>query len=53
MENEFAPYKVGDAIAQVMLRKVEDWKFKEVEDLDETERGSDGGLIRDDSNYKV
>jgi len=53
MENELAPYKVGDAIAQVMLRKVEDWEFEEVEDLDETERGADGGLIRDDSNFKV
>jgi len=53
MENELAPYKVGDAVAQVMLRKVEDWEFEEVEDLDETERGADGGLVRDDSNFKV
>ena len=53
MENELAPYKVGDAVAQVMLRKVENWEFEEVEDLDETERGADGGLVRDDSNFKV
>ena len=47
MENELAPYKLDEAIAQVMLRKVEDWNFIEAEELDETERGADGGLVRE------
>lgn len=47
MENELAPYKLDEAIAQVMLRKVEDWNFVETDELDETERGADGGLVRE------
>ena len=53
MENEHAPYKVGEAVAQVMLRKREDWKFVEVDELDETERGADGGLVRDNKDFTV
>lgn len=53
MENEYAPYKVGDAIAQVKLHTVEDWEFVEAEELDDTERGADGGLIRDNKDFKV
>lgn len=53
MENEYAPYKVGEAVAQVMLRKREDWKFVEVDELDETERGADGGLVRDNKDFTV
>ena len=47
MVNELAPYKLNEAIAQVMLRKVEDWNFIETDELDETERGADGGLVRE------
>jgi dUTP pyrophosphatase len=47
-----APYKIGDAIAQAILEKVEEWEFLEVDELEETERGSDGGLLRDDLNFK-
>ena len=53
MENERAPYKVGDAIAQCLIHKVEDIWFTEVTELPETERGEDGGLIRDNKNFKV
>lgn len=45
--NELAPYKPGEAIAQALLHKKEDWEFTEVNELDETERGADGGLNRE------
>lgn len=45
--NELAPYKPGEAIAQALLHKREDWEFIEVNELDETERGVDGGLNRE------
>jgi dUTP pyrophosphatase len=45
--NELAPYKPGEAIAQALLHKREDWEFTEVNELDETERGADGGLNRE------
>jgi len=41
------PYSLDEAIAQCFLEKVEDWEFVEVDELDDTERGSDGGLIRE------
>ena len=47
LENELIPYKLDEAVAQVMLRKVEDWEFTETDELDETERGADGGLVRE------
>ena len=47
LENELIPYKLDEAVAQVMLRKVEDWEFTETDELDETERGTDGGLVRE------
>lgn len=52
MENELAPYKVGDAIAQCYSEKIEDTEWKEVDELDDTDRGADGGLVRDDKNFK-
>ena len=45
--NELAPFKPGEAIAQALLHKREDWEFIEVNELDETERGADGGLNRE------
>lgn len=53
MENEYAPYRVGDAIAQCLIHKTEDIWFCDVEELPDTNRGSDGGINRDDSNFKV
>ena len=46
MENEFAPYKVGEAVAQVKLNRVEPVDWIEVEELNDTSRGADGGLVR-------
>lgn len=46
MENELAPYKVGEAIAQVKFNRVEYTDWVEVEELSDTSRGADGGLIR-------
>ena len=46
MENELAPYKVGEAIAQVKFNRVEHTDWIEVEELSDTSRGADGGLIR-------
>lgn len=53
MENERAPYKVGDAIAQCLIHRTEDIWFRDVEELPDTERGADGGINRDDTNFKV
>ena len=52
MENELAPYKVGDAVAQCYLEKIEDTEWEEVDELDDTDRGTDGGLVRDNKNFK-
>ena len=46
MENELAPYKVGEAIAQVAFREIIKQLWVERDDLSDTERGTDGGLIR-------
>ena len=46
MENELAPYKVGEAVAQVKFNRVEHTEWIEVEELTDTSRGADGGLIR-------
>jgi len=46
MENELAPYKVGEAIAQVAFRRVIKQLWVERDDLSDTERGTDGGLVR-------
>lgn len=47
MENEYAPYKIdGTAIAQVKFNRVEHTDWIEVDELSDTERGADGGLIR-------
>lgn len=53
IERVHAPYKVGDAVAQVMLQRVEDWEFVETDELENSERGSDGGLLRDNNDFKV
>lgn len=53
MENEYAPYKVGDAIAQCLIHKTEDIWFCDIEELPETNRGTDGGINRNDKNFKV
>ena len=47
MENELAPYKVGEAIAQVKFNRVEHTDWIEVDKLSDTERGADGGLVRE------
>jgi len=48
MENEYAPYKIdGTAIAQVKFNRVEHTDWIEVEELSDTSRGTDGGLIRE------
>lgn len=52
MENEYAPYKRFDKIAQVLFHKVEDVMYKEVDELPNTDRGNDGGLLRDNKNFK-
>lgn len=47
MENELAPYKIdGTAIAQVKFNRVEHTDWIEVEELSDTSRGADGGLVR-------
>jgi len=50
-ENEILPkilpYSLEEAVAQALLHKREDWEFIEVNELDETERGADGGLNRE------
>lgn len=52
MENELAPYKVGDKIGQIVILPYPQIEFVEVDELSETTRGADGGLIRDDKNFK-
>ena len=48
MENEMAPYKIdGTAIAQVKFNRVEPTNWIEVDELSDTERGVDGGLVRE------
>lgn len=48
MENELAPYKIdGTPIAQVKFNRVEFTLWCEVDNLSNTERGEDGGLIRE------
>ena len=46
MENELAPYKVGDAVAQVKFNRVEQANWIIVDELTDTSRGADGGLHR-------
>ena len=46
MENELAPYKVGDAVAQVKFNRVEPVDWEQVIDISDTSRGADGGLVR-------
>ena len=48
---ELAPYKVGDKLAQAILRRKEDCEFIQVDKLSETERGADGGLNRTDTDF--
>ena len=46
MENELAPYKVGEAVAQVKFNRVEQANWIVVDELSDTSRGEDGGLVR-------
>lgn len=46
------PYEVGDAVAQVYFEDVITPQWTVVDDLSDSERGSDGGLIRDNLNFK-
>jgi dUTP pyrophosphatase len=46
MENELAPYKVGEAVAQVKFNRVEQANWILVDELSDTSRGEDGGLVR-------
>lgn len=39
---EYAPYKVGDKIGQMVMLSYEDVEFEEVDGLSETERGTNG-----------
>lgn len=49
MENELAPYKIdGTPIAQVKFNRVEHTDWIIVDELSDTERGTDGGLIREE-----
>ena len=49
MENEYAPYKInGTPIAQVKFNRVEHTDWIEVDELSDTERGADGGLLREE-----
>lgn len=52
IENEMAPYSVGDRLGQVYFEKVIEPNWIEVDELSDSERGADGGLIRDDKNFK-
>lgn len=52
MENELAPYEVGDRIGQCYFEEVIEPEWEEVDELSDSERGADGGLIRDDQNFK-
>ena len=52
MENELAPYKVGDRIGQIYFEEVIEPTCVEVDELSESNRGADGGLVRDDKNFK-
>lgn len=52
MENELAPYAIGDRIGQVYFEEVIEPNWVEVDELSESERGTDGGLIRDNKNFK-
>ena len=49
MENELRPYPVDGktAIAQVKFNRVEETAWIEVDELSDTSRGADGGLIRE------
>ena len=49
MENELRPYPVDGktAIAQVKFNRVEHTDWIEVDELSDTSRGTDGGLIRE------
>ena len=46
IENELAPYKVGEAVAQVKFNRVEQANWIVVDELTDTSRGADGGLVR-------
>lgn len=48
---DYAPYKVGDLIAQVWFEEILEPEWVEVQELSDSERGADGGLIRDDKNF--
>ena len=43
---EIAPYQVGEAIAQVKLNRVEKTEWILSDELSDTSRGTDGGLVR-------
>lgn len=51
MENEYAPYKVGDLIAQVWFEEIIEPEWEIVDELESSERGVDGGLIRDNKDF--
>lgn len=51
IENELAPYKIGDKIGQIVILPYPQIEFEEVEELSTTERGTDGGINRMDKNF--
>ena len=52
MTNEYAPYAVNDKVCQIVILPYPQIEFEEVDELSDTERGTDGGLVRDDKNFK-
>ena len=53
IENELAPYKIGDKIGQIVILPYPTIEFLEVTELPKTDRGEDGGINRTDKNFKV
>ena len=51
IENELAPYKIGDKIGQIVILPYPTISFLEVEELPETDRGTDGGINRADKDF--
>lgn len=53
IENELAPYKPGDKIGQIVILPYPAIEFLEVNELPDTDRGTDGGINRKDTNFKA
>ena len=51
MENELAPFKVGDYVGQIWFEEIIDPEWEVVDELEDSERGADGGLVRDNKDF--